>query len=218
MPRPIHIAYPTKPNRSKHAFYNGSGWLTETVFAEMWGTGLVVDNINGPHISYLDWPGTYQDHLKYVSRRQPADRDGGWRQLVGAYSSLKVDSSGQRTSATMTRAAPAQVRSPCRRVATAARGAWQCETVDDLTVWARPLPTRLGQSTSHHYYVHYAGDPGHAYHDGTAWQIETVDSTIRASALPGYRLQSPAMSATASMATGTCCMHTMTGQPGRSRR
>jgi len=169
-----HVSYYDITNRDlKHAYWNGSGWLTNAV--DSLGdvgqyTSLALDHLRArPHISYYD--ATNQD-LKYAYQDA-----GGWhtqtvddRAVMAGTTSIALNSNDYAY------------------ISYAMDGLW-CANWNGM-IWYRQLVD--GSSTGQHNslaldsmgrpHISYAGDAGralrYAFWNGSAWVRQTVDGSL----------------------------------------
>jgi hypothetical protein len=175
----------------KYAWHDGADWRIETVDSEGWVgyyTSLALDGSDRPHVTYWD-TGNYD--LKFTSydgmawHIETVDSDWDEEKTECGETSLALDGLG--------RPYISYSRAGDLKYVWHDGAAWQIETVDmgwykedeDEMKWCGDSSLALDGSGRPHisYYVWWDFGPGawaadlhYAWHDGTAWHIETVDS------------------------------------------
>ena len=167
-----HISYHDFGNKNlMYAHWNGSSWNTETVdTAPNVGqySSIAVDTSNKPHISYYDWGNSWLRYAHFNGTSwqvEGADISGS----AGLYSSIALNSSDRPY---ISYAASSQVRYANRDNGIT----WQSEIVDTFNPAYISLAMDSTDTPHISYFVQGDADLKHARWNGSAWEIETVDS------------------------------------------
>lgn len=176
-----HISYRDITNNAlKYAHFDGSIWQIETVDSigdVGYDTSLALDTSDQPHISYFDWTNDDLKHAHFDGNAwqvQTVDGTGD----VGANTSLALDGIGRAHISYY------DVGNRDLKYAYFDGNTWQIETVDSAGNVGKYTSLALDRNGRPHIsyclydpFSRHCEDLKYAHFDGTAWQIETVDST-----------------------------------------
>lgn len=171
-----------------YAWSDGSDWFSETVHAGgcVWQTSLALDLEAHPHISYVSTGGTLgYAHYDGSTWHRETVGDGGY------FNSLAVDADGVVHISSLAAGTLLYARRD--------RTGWQTEIVDQTgeSGWGTSMALDAAGRPQIGYCIYYT-DPTtpieecscdelrFAYHDGTDWQIETVDSDLCSKGAEAY--------------------------------
>ena len=186
-----HIVYfddddPPVNHALKYARYDGLDWQIETVDSEkeMWGTAqLALDGSGQPHITYSDVTNYDLQYAWYDGTGWDIETVDG---VGGRCASLALDASGRA------HISYADVLNHNLKHAWRDGTGWQLETVDVCGSWGVDMVTETSlalDETGRPHISYSCSDtrytfrvtPKYAWHDGTAWRIETLEDSMGSS-------------------------------------
>ncbi len=180
-----HISYGGEISGSlyglKYAYHDGTAWHTEMVDQQMspgWNTALALDSQGDPHIAYhvANNNALVYTHF-YSATWYSTTVDSG--PDVGASASMALNA------ADLPRITYADETSHTIRFARYDGTTWQIEVVTPVTYTGQLVSVAMALDAADHPHLCYYTPVGayqnhlrYAYHDGTAWSFQTVDSDV----------------------------------------